>query len=125
MPAGIMPLLQAFMPVFSERTWDWVVILVVGAILSPSKRTVSAALRAMGLQGEKQYQRYHRVLNRASWLSLQVSEILLRMVEDKLVGEGEVILGADETLERRFGEKIKSKGLFRDGVRSTRHKVVN
>jgi hypothetical protein len=63
MPVEIMPLLQAFMPVFSERTWDWVVILVIGAIQSPGKRTVSAALRSMGLHHEKQYQRYHRVLN--------------------------------------------------------------
>jgi hypothetical protein len=124
MPVEIMPLLQAFMPVFSERTWDWVVILVIGAIQSPGKRTVSAALRSMGLHHEKQYQRYHRVLNRASWSSLGVGKILLGLLIEEFEGGGPLILGADETLERRQGRKIKAKGYFRDGVRSTAQKVV-
>ena len=41
-------------------------VLVVGAILTPGQRTVAAVLRVMGLSDERQYQNYHRVLNRAS-----------------------------------------------------------
>jgi hypothetical protein len=47
--------------------------LLVGAILAPGKRTVTAALRVLGLKDDKQYQNYHRVLNRAKWSGLQVS----------------------------------------------------
>jgi hypothetical protein len=45
-------------------------VLVVGAILAPGKRTVTAILRVMGLSAEAHFQNYHRVLNRAQWSSL-------------------------------------------------------
>jgi hypothetical protein len=73
LPTEIMVLMQPFAPVFSERTWDWVPVLVVGAILAPGKRTVTGVLRVMGLSEERQFQRYHRVLNRAKWSSLRVA----------------------------------------------------
>ena len=65
LPIEIIALMQPFMPVFTDRTWDWVQVLVVGAILAPGKRTVTSVLRVMGLSDENQFQRYHRVLNRA------------------------------------------------------------
>ena len=113
------------MQVFSERTWDWVQVLVMGAILAPGKRTVTSILTVVGLSREKQYQRYHRVLNRAKWSGLAVSKILLGLLVSAFVATGgTVILGADETLERRKGKRIKSKGVFRDAVRSSRNYTV-
>ena len=124
-PTEIMVILGSFAQVFSERTWDWVQVLIVGAILAPSKRTVSSVLRVVGLSHEKQYQRYHRVLNRAKWSSLQVSKILLGLlVVAFVVSGGSIVLGADETLERRKGKQIKAKGVFRDAVRSSGKYIV-
>lgn len=127
LPTEIMVLMQYFVPVFSERTGDWVQVLVVGAILAPGKRTVTAVLRVMGLSEERQFQRYHRVLNRAVWSSLHVSQILLGLLVIVLVPPGwPVIVAADETLERRQGEKIKAKSVFRDAARSSKkHKVTS
>lgn len=120
LPPEIMTVLLPFMQAFSARTWDWAQVLLVGAILAPGKRTVTAALRVMGLKEEKQYQNYHRVLNRAKWSGLQVSQILLGLLVAAFVTAGiPIVLGADETLERRRGEKIKAKGIFRDAVRSS------
>ena len=123
MPAEIMVVLQHFARVFSERIWDWVQVLVLGAILAPKQRTVTAILRIMGLSQERQYQNYHRVLNRAHWSSLRVSRILLGLLVAAFVAAGApVILAADETLERRRGKRIAAKGHFRMrccGVRST------
>ncbi len=124
-PTEIMVILGCFAQVFSECTWDWVQVLVIGAILAPGKRTVSSVLTVVGLSQEKQYQRYHRVLNRAKWSGLQVSKILLGLLVTAFVGTGgTVILGADETLERRKGKHIKGKGVFRDAVRSSRKHTV-
>lgn len=127
LPTEIMILMQQFAPVFSERTWDWVPVLVVGAILAPGKRTVTAVLRVVGLSDEQQYQRYHRVLNRAKWSSLQASQILLGLLVVAFVPPGwPVIVAADETLERRQGDKIKAKSVFRDAARSSKkHKVTS
>jgi hypothetical protein len=116
----MMLILKPFAPAFSDRIWDLVQILVVGAILAPGKRTVTAALRVMGLSEEKQFQNYHRVLNRVQWSGLVVSRILLGLLVAAFVGLGvPLVIGVDETLERRKGEKIKAKGVFRDSARSS------
>lgn len=121
----IMPVLGCFRQVFSERTWDWVQVLVVGAILAPGKRTVTSILTVVGLSQENQYQRYHRVFNRAKWSSLAVSKILLGLLVTTFVASGgTVVLAVDETLERRKGKKIKQKGVFRDAVRSSQKYTV-
>ena len=72
LPDEIMALLTPFKQLFSRRIWDLVQVLVVGALLAPGKRTVSAVLEVMGLKEERQFQNYHRVLNRAKWSSLAV-----------------------------------------------------
>mgnify|MGYP000131456237 FL=1 len=125
LPPEIIKVIRPFAQVFSARIWDWVQVLVAGAILAPGKRTVTAALRIMGLKDEKQYQNYHRVLNRAKWSSLQASRILLGLLVSVLVSAGvPVVVAADETLERRWGPKIKEKGIFRDAVRSSKRYTV-
>ncbi len=125
LPPEIMQVLRPFAQAFSERIWDWVQVLIVGAILAPGKRTVSAVLRVMGLSEEQQFQNYHRVLNRATWSGLRVSQILLGLVVAAFVASGApLIIAADETLERRKGRKIKQKGAFRDAVRSSKTRTV-
>jgi hypothetical protein len=70
-------------------------------------------------------QNYHRVLNRAKWSGLQASRILLGMLVLVLITAGvPVVVAADETLERRWGPKIKEKGIFRDAVRSSKRHTV-
>ena len=96
----------------------------MGAILAPGRRTVSSALRAMGLDQHKRFHRYHRVLSRTSWSSRVASRMLLGLLIEAFVGEGPLILGIDETLERRWGKKISAKGVYRDPVRSTHENFV-
>ena len=70
LPNGIMSIWITFAPFFSTRLWPHVQVLVMGAVLATGKRTVTAVLRMMGRSPEKQFQKYHRVLNRAAWLSI-------------------------------------------------------
>jgi hypothetical protein len=125
LPPEIVRVLRVFEAVFSERVWDWVQVLVVGAILTPGQRTVAAVLRVMGLGDERQYQNYHRVLNRARWSSREVGRrLLLALVEAFVEPDGPVVVGLDETLERRRGAKIAAKGIYRDPVRSSKSHFV-
>jgi len=117
--AEYITILGAFARVFSNRIWKHAKILLIGAILSPAERTVTAALRVMGLSLEKHFENYHRVLNRASWSSLEASHILLSLLINAFVPAGAVILGLDDTIERRRGANIKAKGIYRDPVRSS------
>jgi DDE superfamily endonuclease len=125
LPTTMIRVLAPFAPLFSKRVWQNVQVLLAGAILAPGRRTVTSALRAMGLDREKRFHRYHRVLSRASWASLKASRVLVGLLVETFVPEGDpLVLGIDETLERRYGKKIRAKGVYRDPVRSTHRNFV-
>jgi len=115
---------QQIRPFFSKRVWKLALVLIVGAILAPGKRTVTAVLRIMGLSQEVHFQNYHRVLNRAIWSNLAISAVLLKLMLNTFLPCGPVVIGIDETIERRRGEKIKAKGIYRDPVRSSKSHFV-
>ena len=121
LPQAIIHVLRHFEIVFSERVWEWAKVLLIGAILAPGTRTVTAALRVMGLSQERQFQNYHRVLNRAKWSSHTLSRILLRLLLRAFVpADAPIVIGLDDHIERRRGEKIAAKGIYRDAVRSSK-----
>ena len=115
----ILPILLAFAPLFSKRVFEHVQVLVMGSLLTPGPRTVCAALRVMGLSGERHFQTYHRVLNRDCWSSRKGAEVLLGLLLRAFAPQGPVVIGLDDTLERRRGKKIAAKGIYRDPVRSS------
>lgn len=121
LPEAIIPVLRLFEPLFSERVWEWAKILLIGVILTPGKRTVTAALRVMGLSNETQFQNYHRVLNRDTWSSRALSRLLVRVLIHTFVPSGApVVIGLDDHIERRRGAQIAAKGIYRDPVASSR-----
>jgi len=125
LPDAIIQVLAPFAPLFSDRVWLQAQVLLLGAILTPGPRTVTAALRVMGLEMERHFTNYHRVLNRASWSARRGGQILLGVLLRLLVPPGAtIVLGADDTLERRSGRKIAAKGCYRDAVRSSKHHVI-
>ena len=119
MPCELMNFVIAFAPLFSKPVFDHVLVLLTGAILSPASRTVANALRVMGWSGEKHFQNYHRVLNRAVWCPLASSRILLNLLIKAFPTGGELGIGFDDTIERRWGKKIKARGIYRDAVSSS------
>ena len=119
MPCELMNFVIAFAEVFSKPVFQRVKVLLTGAILSPASRTVTNALRVMGLAQEKHFQQYHRVLSRASWSSLSASKVLIRLLIKVFSLEHQLVIGFDDHLERRRGKQIKAKGIYRDAVRSS------
>lgn len=113
-----------FQPLFSKRIWPVARLLLIGAILAPGKRTVTAVLRIMGLSQERHFQNYHRVLSRAVWSNLALSARLLPVLLKTFLPHGPVVIGIDETIERRRGAKIRAKGIYRDPVRSSKGHFV-
>jgi hypothetical protein len=64
--------------------WNHATTLAIESILSTGKRTVTSALRVMGLREKKRFTNFHRVLNRAKWSSLQGAIILFELLVDLL-----------------------------------------
>src|SRR5262249_17897314 len=117
-------LLAPFAPLFRRRVWPDVLVLVVGTLLAPGKRTVTAALRVLGLARTRRFERYHRVLNRTHWSSLAAGRGLLGLLVAAFAPRGPLLLGLDETIERRRGKRIAAKGIYRDPVRSSHEHFV-
>jgi hypothetical protein len=111
LPDTLALVIGACAPMFSRRVFEPGKLLVVGAILAPGKRTVTSVLRVMGKRADRHVQNYHRVLSRAPWPALRGGHLLLRSRLRVFVPTGPVVLGIDETIERRRGEKIAAKGI--------------
>jgi len=124
LPPAMLPLLAPFAPCFSRPVWPHALVLLAGALLAPGRRTVAAALRAMGLAQDRRFARYHRVLSRARWSGLAVGRTLLELLVAAFARDGPLLIGLDETVERRRGAKIAAKGIYRDAVRSSHAHVV-
>ena len=126
LPELIMTLLRPFRPLFSQPTWLKGQILFIGTILATGKRTVTAALRVMGLSDERHFSSYHQVLNRAVWSPQRMSEIMLALLLKYLDRDesSPLVFGIDETIERRWGPQIAKRGIYRDAVRSSKSHFV-
>ena len=111
LPSPIITVLAHFEPLFTAPTWKKVVILLVGTLLARGRRTVTAALRQMGLEMDTHFSGFHQVLNRARWSPLAVSRRLLQVLVHTFVRAGGTVeIVMDETLERRWGPRISKRG---------------
>ena len=111
--------LQAWRPCFTAPSWEHVLVLVMGALLAPGKRTVTSCLRMTGRAEAANFATFHQILNRARWSSRAVARRLLCVVVERLVPDGPVVIGLDDTIERRWGSRIRARGIYRDPVRSS------
>jgi hypothetical protein len=57
--------------------------------------------------GCERSEKYYRVLSRARGSGLQAAKILLGLLLKRLPASGPIVMGVDETIERRPGAKIK------------------
>jgi hypothetical protein len=119
LPAALEGVLASFAPLFRRPTWRRAQVLLLGALLSPGRRTVTQALRVMGRAHERHFPNYHRVLSRARWSCREAGRILLLLLVRTFAAEGPLVFGLDDTIERRWGRKIQARGIYRDPVRSS------
>jgi hypothetical protein len=113
--------LAPFAAMFTQPTWLNAVALATGALLCLNRRTVCSALRAVDGASDKGFSRFHRFLSRGVWSGLEGSRILLGLLVKAFVPDGQpLVVGVDDSIERRRGGKIRDKGIYRDPVRSSR-----
>jgi len=125
LPDRFLSRLAGFADLFTRPTWSHVLLLVAGAVLAPGRRTVTAALCILGREQEPDFCTYHRLLNRARWSSRAVAGRLLGLlVAAFLPSNAPVVIGLDDTIERRWGAKIRARGIYRDPVRSSKGHFV-
>jgi hypothetical protein len=125
LPTSIIQVLQHFRPAFTSPTWHKVQMLVAGTLLARGRRTVTAALKQMGLHQDQHFTLYHQVLNRACWSSLTMSRLLLQLIISTFIQAGGTVeIVIDETLERRWGPNISKRCHHRDKMKSSKQQSV-
>lgn len=123
LPAPMLSVLSIFLPLFySQPSYINLLEIFQGHILCKGKRTISEILKTLGLRNVKNYSRYHDFFRKAKWSPLKGSQILFLYIVSLIPGE--IIISVDSTVERRKGTKIKSLGIQRDAVRSTKSRKV-
>ena len=117
--------LAVFADLFTRPTWHHVLVLLAGAILAPGRRTVTAVLRILGRERDGGFCTFHRILNRAAWSSRAAAgRLLLLLIKVFVPAQAPVVIGFDDTIERRWGPKINARGIYRDPVRSSKGHFV-
>ena len=125
LPERFLSRLVGFADLFTRPTWSNALVLLGGVILAPGRRTVSAALRILGRECDPDFCTFHRILNRAAWSSRAMARQLLILLVKAFVPSGApVVIGLDDTIERRWGAKISARGIYRDPVRSSKGHFV-
>jgi hypothetical protein len=119
-PAEVSAVLSAFAPLFTHPSWLRAQALLCGVLLAPANHTLTAALRALGLASEPGFQNYHRLLNRGRWSARQAAGVLLKLLVEAFVPAGPLIVGLDDTIERRRGRKLTARAIYRDAARSSK-----
>lgn len=120
-------IMVAFQPLFSKAVFERATVLVMGTLLAVGARTVAAALRVTGREEQADFSAYHRVLNRAKWSARGAARALLIHLIERFAPEdpaAPLIFGLDDTIERRWGSRIRARGIYRDPVRSSRGHFV-
>jgi DDE superfamily endonuclease len=121
----MMSVLCEFESAFSQPPWRKVQVLILGTLLARGRRTVTAALRQMGLHEASNFRLSPHGLNRACWSALGWSRRLWGLLGRTLVAVGGALTFViDETLERRWGRRIAKRGHYRDPLASSKQRSV-
>ena len=123
-PKAAEPLMAAFSVAFTRPTFQRVLVLFLGAILSLRHRTVTGMLRAVGPLAKGHWSDFHRVLCRRVWSTWPLGKVLAAMVLELIPADQPVICPADDTTPQHKGKHVYGKGCHHDACRSTHRHTV-
>ena len=113
------PILTMLRPTFSTPTYNRFLVLLLGALLTTGRRTITNILRTVRHQAPGHGASYHRVCSQRRWSTWVMARALIGFLLDHVVPPGTVLLAADDTVTEHPGPKVFGKGRHRDGVRSS------
>lgn len=123
-PQAAEPLIAAFSIAFTRPTFQRVVVLILGAILSFRRRTVTAMLRTVGPLAHGHWSDFHRVLSRAAWSIWPLGKVLAAMILERIPKDQPVVVLVDDTTPQHKGKRVYGKGRHHDALRSTHGHTV-
>lgn len=119
LPDFAMPILTLFRPAFTQPTYNRFLVLLLGALLTTGRCTVTNLLRTVRHHAPGHVSSYHRVFSQRHWSLWALAHAVTAFVLAYVVPPGPVLLAGDDTVAERPGPKVFGKGRHRDGVRSS------
>lgn len=123
LPQAAEPIVMAFSIAFTEPTFQRILVLFVGGILTSGRRTITRILWTMGELAEGHFSDYHRVFSRAPWSLWTLGRVLAQLVVE-LVPDEPIVVAIDDTVTGHKGKKVYGKGCHHDAVRSSHSHVA-
>jgi hypothetical protein len=124
LPKAAEPLISAFSIAFTRPTFQRVMVLVLGAIMSVRQRTVTGMLRAAGSLAKGHWSDFHRVLSLRVWSNWPLGRVLASLILDLAPPDQPVVIPVDDTTPQHKGKNVYGKGCHHDAIRSTHSHMV-
>ena len=124
-PQEAQSVLAEFSVVFTQPTYQRFLLLLVSAIITTGRRTVSNLLRTVGRLAEGDPSSFHRFLSQAQWSGWKLAGVLARMVVATFCPDGPIFIVGDDTVEEHRGKRVYGKSRHRDPVRSSRSHITH
>src|SRR4051812_8014297 len=119
-PSFARPVLDPFAPVFFQPTYQRFLVLVVAAILTTGRRTVSNLLRTVPGLAPGDPSSSHRVFSKRRWAALQLARLLAKYILDPHPPNAPIYRAGDAAVDEHRGALVQGQACHRDPVRSTR-----
>jgi len=123
-PSAAESIFMSLSVAFTNPTFQRIVPLGIGAILTVGQRTVTALLWTMRGLIPGHPSTYHRVFSRAVWSLWPLGKILAAAVLRHIPPQEPVLVPMDDTTAQHRGKKVYGKGCHHDAVRSSHSNVV-
>jgi hypothetical protein len=124
LPSAAEPLFMSLSVAFTQPTFQRIVSLAVGAILTKGPRTITAILRTLGALARADPSTYHRVFSRAPWSLWPLGKVIAAAVLKFVPPDEPVLVPMDDTTAQHRGKKVYGKGCHHDAVRSSHTHLV-
>jgi hypothetical protein len=124
LPSAAEPLIVSLSVAFTDPTFKRIVPLIIGAILTTGRHTVTALLRTVRSLATGHWSDYHRVFSRAVWSPWGLGRTLAGAILAWIPPDEPVLVPMDDTTAQHRGKTVYGKGCHRDAVRSTHRLVV-
>jgi SRSO17 transposase len=107
-------LLVSYAAAFTKPTFTVFALLFTGAVLVKGRHTVTRMILAAGVRA-RHHARYHRFFSRSRWTMDDLWRELVRGVAAAFLPKDRpVLLGGDDTAQRKTGAKIYGAGMVHD-----------
>ena len=116
--------LNVFRPALTRPSFQNMLVIFVGWILTTGTHAVTQALVVTAVAGRKHHEAFHRFFSRGTWNPDELAHQLLQWILRRVPADKPLRVALDDTLAPKKGPHVFGIGSHLDAVRSTRRQRI-